>query len=845
MSKVTHSWPGVARKRTPTRRAAVGLALVFMVALGGSPALAHDVVPPRIVSQPPAEWPGGRVGEHDVVVPVTLDVLADGSVAQVRIDARINPEFDGAAIAAAKRWKYEPATRQNQPLPTRIREVVRFVSGAPRAPGLALPGGAVKAGQAPGISPGTVKAGQDPRTSPKTAPPGAASPAQPGAPGETADPATKPPIAVTVEGTQPPRSASETVRDRVALRAAPHRTASDLLSVVPGVFVTQHSGEGKAHQIFLRGFDAVHGQDVELWVAGAPVNEVSNVHGQGYADLHFIMPEVVDELHATPGTFDPRQGDFAVAGTVRYALGYDEPGVTAKGSLGTFGARRLFLAYHPQSQPDETFAAFETYSTDGFGPGRAASHNSLIGQATYEFAAGISARLMASTYAGRFGSAGVLRLSDIQSGAVDPFDSYDTKQGGYSSRSQIVLEIRRDSEDSRLAFAPFFIARSLRLRSNFTGFLTDPVNGDSLQQLNDALTVGATGYYRRKLPIFSDRDTVEAGIFARNDWIEQSQRRLSTVDDHVTANLVDAKVRATDVAGYADASLHPLRRLTVRGGLRVDGLSYATENQLEESGGQARAALGTHFGGKGTVDVLVAPGLRALASIGQGFRSPQARSLGEGETAPFTEVLSFELGLRYGREKLEAHAAGFYTTLSEDLVFDEATSRNETVPSTARAGFALDFTARPTPWLSNTSSLTYTRAAFTASDARFAEGDLLPYAPQLVARTDLSVTPTLMRIGSRKLEGHLGLGITFLHGRPLPFGELGRDILLADASAAVRFDRVEIGAEVYNLLDARHYDGEFVYASAFDRGASAALVPARHVTVGAPISALFSLSIFI
>ena len=77
------------------------------------------------------------------------------------------------------------------------------------------------------------------------------------------------------------------------LRAAPHRTGSDLLLTVPGVFVTQHSGEGKAHQIFFRGFDAIHGQDIEFWVAGAPVNEVSNLHGQGYADLHFVIPEVV------------------------------------------------------------------------------------------------------------------------------------------------------------------------------------------------------------------------------------------------------------------------------------------------------------------------------------------------------------------------------------------------------------------------------------------------------------------------------------------------------------------------------------------------------------------------
>ena len=100
------------------------------------------------------------------------------------------------------------------------------------------------------------------------------------------------PEEVVVQGTRAPRSASEITLDRPLLEAAPHRTASDLLLLVPGLTVTQHSGEGKAHQIFFRGFDAVHGQDLEIWAGGAPVNDVSNIHGQGYADLHFLMPEV-------------------------------------------------------------------------------------------------------------------------------------------------------------------------------------------------------------------------------------------------------------------------------------------------------------------------------------------------------------------------------------------------------------------------------------------------------------------------------------------------------------------------------------------------------------------------
>ncbi|XYH94348.1 TonB-dependent receptor [Sorangium sp. So ce1128] len=681
-------------------------------------------------------------------------------------------------------------------------------------------------------------------------PPAAAAPGTPAAApeggGDPAAAAGGAPLTVVVQGAPAPRSASETVRERAEVRAAPHRTASDVLQLVPGVFVSQHSGEGKAHQIFFRGFDAVHGQDLELWVAGAPVNEVSNVHGQGYADLHFVMPEVIRELRAQPGSYDPRQGDFAVAGTVRFELGYDEPGITVAAGAGSAGARRLFLAYHPEQADEATFAAFEAYATDGFGPARAASRASLVAQGVYPLAAGVSARVMASAFASRFASAGVLRLDDLEAGKVDRLGSYDPDQGGDSSRAQLVVDLRASgtAPGEGLSLAPFVVLRALRLRSNFTGYLEDPTSGDATQQLNEAVTVGATASYRLRFPLLSEHDTFEAGVVARSDWIEQSQRRLAAVDGRATATLVDGRVRATDIAGYLDASIRPARRIEVRGGLRADGLAYQVLDGAGE-GAAARGAQGVHVGGKGTVDAALLPGLHALASVGQGFRSPQARSLGDGERAPFTRALSAEAGLRYADERVRASAALFHTRLSDDLVFDEATGRNEPVPATARTGVALDAVAHPAPWLVSSVGLTYTRAAFTASGGRYAAGDLLPFVPQVVARADLAVTPRLGALFGRRLEARAGAGLTLLHHRPLPYGEIGRDALLTDVTAHLRYHRVELGLDVYNLLDAAWFDGEFVYPSSFTRGAAPDLLPARHVTVGAPRSVFASLTLYI
>jgi len=643
------------------------------------------------------------------------------------------------------------------------------------------------------------------------------------------------------------------VVDKRVLQAAPHRNASELLLTVPGVFVSQHGGEGKAHQIFFRGFDAVHGQDIEIWAAGAPVNDVSNIHGQGYADLHFLIPEVVREIRSTPGNYDPQQGDFAVAGTMRFELGYAEPGVTAKASLGSFGTRRYLLAYHPKDASDATFGAVEVYSTDGFGPSRAARHASGIGQTTYDFGRGITGRVMASAYAGRYDSAGVLRLDDIESGRVDRLATYDPKQGGYSSRAQLVFELKSqdaEAQEGRPAswsISPFVVQRSLKLRSDFTGFLTSP-EGDSIQQRNDATTIGATASFRRELSLFSSHDALEAGLLLRSDSIEQSQHRLSLRNDLVTDDLlsqgIDAEVRATDAAGYLDASLHPVRRVTLRGGLRADGLSYMTDDKGGKAAGQTRSALGAQLSKRGTLDVIVFPGLNALASYGEGFRSPQARSLGDGETTPFTRVVSYEAGLRF-RDALrfQSSLAVYHTRLSDDLVFDQATARNELVPGTARTGVSANIVAEPTDWFVSSTSFTYTRAVFVTSDARYEKGDLLPYVPQIVVRSDLAVTPRLGRVWGHDVQSHFGVAFTYLGRRPLPYAEMGHDAFLTDASVSVRLGPVETGIEAFNLFDADWYDGEFNYASEFSGAAS--LVPIRHVTVGPPRTLFWSFSIHV
>jgi TonB family protein len=839
-------------------------------------ALGHedDVVAPRLLGEGLARWPSeADAAPYEVLVPVVVHVRDDGTVSEVELERGASPAVDAAALAAARAWRFVPARRGGRVVASKVRGVVRFgrparsvgASGASGASALRRPGAVPDASArlAPGAAaPEAPSAGPAAEAGASAAEAGAPA-AEAGAPAaEAVAPTVRPatearPVAprpveaaaaapaadaaareVRVVGEAPARSASAVTRGREVIGAAPHRTGGDVLRLVPGMTVTQHGGEGKAQQVFYRGFDAVHGQDVEFWVAGAPANDVSNVHGQGYADLHFVMPEVVASVRAQPGPYDVRQGDFAVAGTVRLGLGYGEPGVTAKAQAGSFGSRRYFLAYHPAAAGAETFAAVETYATDGFGPARAARRHAAVAQARVSLGGGASLVAMASAYATRFDSAGVVRARDVESGALDRFATYDPGQGGHSARAQAVLELSRESERERWSFAPFFVARSLGLRSNFTGRLVDPVGGDLVAQTNDATTFGATASYRRALALVSPRDAVEAGAYARVDRVRQSQGRAARRE-------VDAAVEASDVAGYVDAELRPARRVALRGGARLEGLAYVARDRLAGGAPAPRAAQGANLGKKATADVTLAGGLHALASYGEGFRSPQARSLADGERAPFVRVRSAEAGARYrdGRG-FEASVAGFYTAVASDLVFDPAAARNEPAPGTRRVGVAGEYVARARPDLVTSVAVTYARATFAAAGGGYARGELVPYAPQAVVRGDVAYEPELGRPFGRRAAGHLGAGFTYFDARPLPYGEWGRGALVVDARASARVGPVEAGVDLYNAFDAAWYDGEFVYASNFGRGA-ADLVPARHVTAGPPFTALATLALYL
>lgn len=634
----------------------------------------------------------------------------------------------------------------------------------------------------------------------------------------------------TVRSKRAPRSATEIEVPRDVLEATPRSGATDLLRAVPGLVATQHSGEGKAQQLFLRGFDAVHGQDVELNVAGLPVNQVSHIHALGYADLNWLVPEAVREVKVTEGSARAWQGDFAVAGTVRYELGLEEPGVQLSAGYGSFNRFRLFAGFRPADLGD-SFAAVEYVQGDGFGPQRAFGRVSALGQLVYKLDH-VTLRAVGGSYGARFDSPGVMREDQYRAGEKGFFDANGAQQGGAVQRHQLLLGADYNAGEGRTTVEVFGVFNENRLRNNFTGALVD-AQGDGLEQYQRSFTFGGRAMHHRHLHLGGEVLSLELGVSGRGDGITQSQRGYVDADGTPRATEVDAEFTQTMGSAWGELAWAPGGWRFMLGG-RADVLHVNLRDNLAFNGqGGTRASLGPHFGLKAGIERELGEHFRAFLSYGDGFRTPQARQLSDGERAPFVDVHGGELGLRFDSRLVSASAAGFTSYVANDFFFDHSVGTTSFVGKTLRGGGQAMLTARPVEGFVISGNVTVAHAQLLEKNA------LLPYFAPVVGRLDTGWSRPF-DVGPFVVTPRVGLGVTVIGPRPLPYDEFSREVVLVDARAGVRVGKLELMLDLQNLLDSSWRDGEYVFASNWGNQSR---LPARHFTAGAPRTFFLNLEI--
>ncbi|TMB30771.1 MAG: TonB-dependent receptor [Deltaproteobacteria bacterium] len=876
-----------------SRRVSIALVIALgAVALRSFAQTAEHVRPPAVEKKVDATFPTQGLGtRHQVKVVVRVTVATDGTVVDPEIVESGGPAFDAAVLDAVRRWKFRPALRGDVPVPSRIRIPFLFVPPAAAGAAGSLDGGAAAPPVAiaedagvPAVVVSSVDGGIAAPVPDVTQPPASegseAAPAEESVRGRADGGEEVIEVTAATRRHVPTRGTSDFQIETAQLAEVPRGNASEFLKLAPGVLLTNEGGEGHAEQVFLRGFDAREGQDVEFSVDGVPINESGNFHGNGYSDTHFIIPELVQSLRVLEGPFDPRQGNYAVAGSAEFHLGLTERGLLAKVSDGSYGTRRALIAYGPPGSSTGTFAAAQLYQTDGYGQNR--DGHSASAMAQYEARNGSSLyRVTAQAYTASFHTAGVLREDDFAAGRVGFYDTYDFLQGEDAARYSIAAAV--ESRTDRIAFTNqvFAIYRPLRLREDFTGFLLDvqepdqrahAQRGDLIDLQVKETTLGARGSARLSGEWLDLQQQIELGYFARHDIASGFQQRIeaATRAPYLTEANLDSNL--DDIGLYADANLRFLPWLALRGGFRADLFTYNVQNlcavrsvehpsptspEPDVSCKTQEGTLGAHREPNQSAStassttmprasVIVGPwaGVSLSASYGRGVRSIDPVYITQDRATPFASVTATEAGMTFEGTilpdvRMAFGTAIFRTHVDQDLIFSQTAGRNTLAGGTTRVGSASAVRISG-PVFDVSVNGTYVHA--TLDDT----GLLIPYVPDLVLRGDGAVFTDLpwkiLNLEGRPARITLATGITFVGRRPLPFGTRSDRIFTIDTNVEIGWPILRVGLSVTNLLDSQYRLGEYNFASDFHSQSQPTLVPVRHFAAGAPRALLFTIT---
>jgi hypothetical protein len=607
-------------------------------------------------------------------------------------------------------------------------------------------------------------------------------------------------------------AASEGVVRADELNDRPITRPGDLLETVPGLAVSQHSGEGKANQYYLRGFNLDHGTDIATTVAGAPVNMPTHAHGQGYSDINFLIPELVAGVQYKKGPYYADEGDFATAGAVNinYVDALPRPIVTLEG--GDYGYQRGLAAGSVAAGHGQLLGAFEYFHNDGpwVNPDDYRKLNGVV-----RFTQGTSSegfQLTAMGYDGRWNSTDQVPARAIQSGLISRFGEIDPTDGGQSHRYMAGGEWHKRTGNSLLKAQAFFINYSLDLFSNFTYFLDDPVHGDQFHQKDRRNALGGKLSYQWFGKVGEKALESEVGFEARHDDIG-SVGLFHTEARHLLNTTREDTVHQGSAAVFYQGNLRIAPKARIVAGLRgdlyhVDVHSTIPVNSGTDTSGIVSPKAGLILGPWKDTEVYLNGGFGFHSNDGRGSTIKVDPTTLEPTPPvnPLVRAKGGEVGVRTRPFKPLTTSLTFWGLhLDSELVFSGDAGTTEPNRPSRRLGFEWANEYRPMRWLAFDADLAYSQARFTDSDPI---GDRIPGAVEGVALVDVLVG---------NLQGFFGsLNFRYFGPRPLIENNSVRSKSATTVNLRLGHDigkRLRLAADLLNLFDAEASDIDYYYAS--------------------------------
>lgn len=623
---------------------------------------------------------------------------------------------------------------------------------------------------------------------------------------------------------------------KIDLDLKPVRNTQELLRVVPGLFIAQHAGGGKAEQIFLRGFDCDHGTDVEVSVDGLPVNMVSHAHGQGYADAHFIIPETVENVDYGTGPYYAGHGNLNTAGYVSLStfktISQSRVQVEA-GRFSTHRALALLDLFKTNKDKQSAYIAGEYNYTNG--PTISPQHFNrlnVFGKYNCALSSSLSLSVSASAFRSRWDASGQVPSRAVEQGLIDRFGSIDPTEGGSTERYNLNFSLSKTFRDGALLESRAYYSRNVfNLFSNFTFFLNDSINGDEIDQAEKRNLMGYTSRLLMKTYIGNVALNSTYGVGVRYDATNDSY--LShVVERSILGYVKKGDIREVNTYAYMQHRLST-GRWTWEAGMRLDNLNFQYKDKLQSF--QLPAQNKSIISPKVSVQYSVDSHLQLYAKAGKGFHSNDTRVV---TAAAGVQTLPAAYGADFGiilkpASNLYLNIAAWYLYLDQEFVYVGDDGNIEPSGKTSRRGIDIIARYQLTKDLFANANMNLTKPR--AIGGKKGE-DYIPLAP--------TATSTGGVFYKKKKGLNVGLSYRYIKSRPANEDNsiTAKGYFVADATVNYTGRKYEAGIAVENLFNTKWNEAQFATTSRLKNEASP--VTELNFTPGSPFFVRAKFAVF-
>lgn len=595
---------------------------------------------------------------------------------------------------------------------------------------------------------------------------------------------------------------------RIDLNVNPVNSSQDVLRKVPGLIIGQHAGGGKAEQMFLRGFDLDHGTDINITVNGLPVNMVSHAHGQGYADLHFLIPETIEEMDYGKGPYYAEKGNFTNAGYVNFITKerIDQSEIKLEG--GQFHSFRVVGLFNMMNDEDNrsAYIATEYLMSDGpFDSPQNFNRVNLFGHLAVPLKNSGTIKINSSYFQSKWNASGQIPQRAIDEGIITRFGSIDDTEGGNTNRFNLSMDLIKNIDANTSVLSQVYLTHyNFDLYSNFTFFLNDSINGDQIRQKEGRNLYGLNSKIVKNTTIAGHETNLIGGIGLRYDDVNDVElshtaNRYTTLD---TLNLGD--VDESNIFAFAEMEYH-VKKWLINPGIRFDYFQFDyIDKTLDPYINQSESA--SRVSPKFNIVFTPNTHMQFFAKSGMGFHSNDTRVITNNLTRDILpKSVGYDLGVNLKPTKnIFLNVAYWYLHLDQEFVYvgDEAVV--EPSGATERNGVDVSLRYQINSWIFADVDANYSHGRYTGEP----EGEnFIPLAPKLTSTGGLSFKHRTGISGSLRYR--------FIGDRPANEDNsvVSKGYFITDANVSYTRNNWQIGFSVENLFNQDWKETQFATKS--------------------------------